>query len=56
MMKNEEKSYNGLVCPQCGGKLYDKHPGTAIDVGYDKEKRTKISCEACNFTHFRILD
>jgi len=55
-MKNEEKCYNGLACPECRGQLYDKHPGTEVNVGYDNKKRTKIMCESCNFTHFRVLD
>lgn len=56
MMENVEKPYNGLNCPDCNGKLYDKHPGTELNMGYDNKKRTKIACEECNFTHFRILD
>jgi len=51
------KKYNGIICNSCGCQFYDKNPGDYIkNMSNDGKLRTKVVCEGCDTTHFRVVE
>jgi len=50
--KVNDKEFNGLSCPLCGGDLYDSNPDVLL---YSYPAQKNVSCSKCNYNGYRIV-